>query len=469
MVTFDSSELALWSSGHWRLVPPNMPIAGFSIDTRTIGTGQLFVAIRSANRDGHDFLDYAKKSGAAAALVDHEISGCELPQLVVDDTVKGLMAIASGHRNKFDGKVIGVTGSCGKTSTKDALALLLGGKSTCKTQGNLNNRLGLSLTLLSIDRAEHGSAVVEAGISENGEMLDLATTLSPDAAIVTLVGEAHMEGLGTLQDVAKEKYRLVEAVRPGGFALFPAECLEFNQFKEGHIDHWVLTECGKKLQSEDCLIYRHVPAEGSETGSLELSSDYFEDHTFDLPLAAFGQANVKNLSMALGVGLRSGVSFELLQKRLYDWKPSPLRGEVRVSGQQVYYADCYNANPVSMQEAISTFSNRFDKLPKLYVLGSMNELGDVSEDLHKSTGAKLQLQKGDRAVLCGPESEAILEGMVDSGSDIEAITLVERAEDARMLVDSFKGAILLKGSRTYGLECLMPKVETYEERRLAAC
>ena len=217
------------------------------------------------------------------------------------------------------------------------------------------------------------------------------------------------------------------------------------------------------------LINRHVPAEGSETGYLELSSDYFEDHTFDLPLAAFGQANVKNLSMALGVGLRSGVSFELLQKRLYDWKPSPLRGEVRVSGQQVYYADCYNANPVSMQEAISTFSNRFDKLPKLYVLGSMNELGDVSEDLHKSTGAKLQLQKGDRAVLCGPESEAILEGMVDSGSDIGAITLVERAEDARMLVDSFKGAILLKGSRTYGLECLMPKVETYEERRLAAC
>ena len=133
----------------------------------------------------------------------------------------------------------------------------------------MNNRLGLSLTLLSIDQAEHGSAVVEAGISEDGEMKDLSRTLRPDAAIVTLVGEAHMEGLGGLADVAREKYRLIEEVRPGGFALLPVECLGYSQLLEEHPEHWVLCEYGPAPHPKDYLYYHHEPRGCSPTGTLE--------------------------------------------------------------------------------------------------------------------------------------------------------------------------------------------------------
>ncbi len=469
MVMFDPAKLAGWCSGQWRVQSPSGPILGFGIDTRKITQGQVFVAIRSKSRDGHDYLEDARNAGAVAALVEREVPECGLPQLVVRDTISALMAIASGHRNEFDGRVIGITGSCGKTSTKDALALLMGGESTCKTQGNLNNRLGLSLTLLSIDQAEHGAAVVEAGISEDGEMQDLATTLQPDAAIVTLVGEAHMEGLGGLEDVAREKYRLIESVRPGGFALFPVECLGYPQFLEEHLEHWVLCKHGPAPIPKDYLFFQHDLRSDSPTGTLELRSHHFDRQCFELPLAAFGEATIKNLSMALGMSLRSGVPSEVLQQRLFQWKPSPLRGEVRVSDQQVFYADCYNSNPVSMREAVSTFSKRFEEQSKLYVLGGMNELGEASEDLHRSTGSTLRLGAGDRAVLCGPQAEAMRQGMMDAGAQDDTITLVEHAEDARLIVESFQGAILLKGSRAYGLECLMPDDDSYEERRLAAC
>ena len=469
MVVFDPRKLADWSCGKWQGAALDRDLIGFSIDTRRISSGEVFVAINTDSRDGHDYLGQATESGASAAIVDHYVPYCLLPQLVVEDSVQGLMDIASGHRREFDGRVIGITGSCGKTSTKDALALFMGDGTTCKTQGNLNNRLGLSLTLLSIDPVEHGSAVVEAGISEEGEMEDLARVLQPDVGIVTLVGEAHMEGLRTLELVAREKYRLLDAVRPGGFSLFHEDCQRYEDYATGGSAHWVMRETGSNQLDQDSLSFLHCESCGDNPGTLELNSSYFGRAAFELPLSAFGSATIRNLSMALGVSLRSGVSPEKLQDRLSRWQPSKLRGEVRVLDGQVFYVDCYNANPASMREAIETFSKRFFEQPKLYVLGSMNELGEESQSLHRSTGAGFTMSASDRAVLCGPHAEAMREGMLSGGTSSSAVTIVERAEQARLQVQAFHGAILLKGSRSYGLECLLPEDEMIEKRRLTAC
>ena len=158
-----------------------------------------------------------------------------------------------------------------------------------------------------------------------------------------------------------------------------------------------------------------------------------------------------------------------MQERLFEWTPSPLRGEIRVREGQTFYVDCYNANPVSMQEALDTFTQRFEQQPKLFVLGCMNELGDDSKDLHRRAGSQIQLSAEDGVILCGEQAGALMDGLLGAGADTSAIRIVEQVEDARLQIEAFQGAILLKGSRSYGLETLLPDDETFEERRLAAC
>ena len=477
MLTFSPEKLADWSEGQWHeSYPPNISLTGFCIDTRKIQEGDVFIAITTERRDGHDFLNSAKESGAAAALVERYIPEVEIPQLVVNNTVNAFLAIAHGHRMEFPGIVIGITGSCGKTSTKDALALLLGHGQTCKTHANLNNQLGLSLTLLKLDPTIHKYAVVEVGISEAGEMGQLAKTLSPDIAILTVVGAAHTEGIGGLEHVASEKAKLLRAVRDKGIALFPSECLQYQAFRKPLDNPLILYEIRDEKISKNMLAFcwEFYP-NASDKGQLTVRNELIGKHCFDLPDAALGQGTVRNIAMSLGISLTVGVEPEALQNRLLKWKPSPMRGELRSFGEQTFYVDCYNANPVSMNEAIQTFSTRFQEQPKLFVLGSMNELGDNALEQHIQTGKTLQLASEDRAVLIGCHAEAYRQGMIEAGADESSITITSDLDEALPIVQAFQGAILLKGSRSYGLERILEKAATDvdekdEERRLAtAC
>ena len=468
-MNFDPVELAAWSSGIWCVAHPTRQLSGFVIDTRKLSLGDIFLAIKTKNRDGHLYLDEAKNNGASAAIVERENPEIDLPQLVVENVVIALMNIARSHRLQFRGLVIGITGSCGKTSTKDALALLMGNTTTCKTKANLNNHLGLSLTLLEIDPSIHETAVVETGISESGEMEELVRVLQPDSAILTLIGEAHIAGLGGLDSVAHEKYKLLKAVKPGGFALFPIECLNYTDFMEDISSHWVLCDHECQSGSKDYLYYDHIPANESDPGQLLLNSSYFNRVRFDLPSMVVAPGNVRNLAMSLGVCLRSGINYSTLQDRLQNWSPSSLRGEIWVGDGQIFYVDCYNSNPVSMKEALIGFLNGFPHQPRLFVLGCMNELGSDSLALHKQVGESVAFSSDDSAILCGDQSEALREGMLESGVNSSSITIVDDVEDARSFVETFEGAILLKGSRTYGLESLLPKDKTDSERNLALC
>ena len=213
MPEFPPSLLAAWTGGRWTAQPVSS-LSGFTIDTRQLRSGQVFVALKTGKRDGHDFLATAEMSGASAAIVSTPAEGLRLPQLVVADPLKAFHAIAREHRRLFKGPVIGISGSAGKTSTKNLLALLLGGAEAgvLATEGNLNNHLGVPLTLTRLDPSAHHFAVVEAGISAPREMAPLAAMIEPDIAIVTLVAPAHTAELGGLGGVAAEKAVLPAAV-----------------------------------------------------------------------------------------------------------------------------------------------------------------------------------------------------------------------------------------------------------------
>jgi UDP-N-acetylmuramoyl-tripeptide--D-alanyl-D-alanine ligase len=234
MPVFSPKFLASAAGARWTKTPAgSSPVTGFSVDTRHIAPGDCFVALRTARRDGHAFLAAAKEAGASAAIVSVENPDVDLPQLVAPSPLAAFQAIAAAHRQSFPGPVIGVTGSAGKTSTKELLALLLSSSpgDVLATTGNLNNHLGVPLTLTRLDPSVHKFAVIEAGIGGPGEMSVLAGMIRPSHAIVTLIGPAHLATLGTLANVAREKAQLPAAVPAGGLRVFGVDCLNYHEFR----------------------------------------------------------------------------------------------------------------------------------------------------------------------------------------------------------------------------------------------
>ena len=212
MPEFSPEQLQVWTAGRWHGGVPAR-VTGWSNDTRALKPGDAFVALKTASRDGHDFLDDAAARGAGCALVAREVAGAPIPQLVVGDPLESLQRVAAIWREKFRGPVYGVTGSVGKTSTKDLLRRILGPDTTHATHANLNNLLGVPLTLLGLDPATHAAAVIEAGMSEPGELERSAWILRPDIAVVTNVQPAHLAGLGSMEAVAREKSALCRRPR----------------------------------------------------------------------------------------------------------------------------------------------------------------------------------------------------------------------------------------------------------------
>ncbi|MBC2595366.1 hypothetical protein H5P28_13950 [Ruficoccus amylovorans] len=445
-------DLAALTGGSWAGDHTPSRVTGFTHDSRQAQAGEMFVALETPARDGHDFIPAAREAGAASALVRAEV-GEDLPQLVVPDTLEAFQKIAAGHRRDFAGKVIGVTGSCGKTSTKDLLGLLLGER-TLRTEGNLNNFLGVPLTLTRLDSALYDHAVVEAGINEPGEMTTLAAMIEPDIAIITCVAPAHLERLGTVERVAEEKALLGRSARR---VIFPGACWQYAPFRDLGARALVVTDdpdLARTLPDEQCVVSRmgNVDVGGCR---LELESAALPAFTCELPFNSPGM--VSNAALALSAALLCGVSPDLLRERLSHWRASHHRGEWLHCGEQSFYIDSYNANPASMAEAMAAFeaSAPADK-PRLYVLGGMKELGVESYRYHMETGGRIRLREGDRAVLIGSEADGYRDGLLKARNPAGSLRLFTETRDASEAVKDFSGAIMLKGSRAYALESLLP-------------
>ncbi len=458
MPDFAPQSLAGWTGGRWHGEPA--AVTGFCQDTRKLAHGQCFVALKTAQRDGHDFLAQAKEAGAACALVSREVD-CDLPQLVVTDVLLAFQAIAARHRQAFAGKVIGVTGSAGKTTTKDLLAALLGDR-TLKTEGNLNNFIGVPLTLTRLDNAQHDFAVVEAGINEPGEMDTLARMINADASLCTVVGPAHLEKLGSIEGVAREKSRLGVLAREGSPVLFPADCLRFGEFSAFGPRAWVAAPPGRLLSDADFHRIDYRTEDREERGCrLEIEPAALLPGGYDLPFASPGL--VSNAVLAIAAAQLCQVSSETVAERLRAWQPGSHRGQWRTIGELTIYDDAYNANPASMAESLAAFVKGAPKgQPRLFVLGGMKELGEESAALHEKAGAGVPWREGDRVVLIGAEAPGYAKGLKQAGVPSSAVELFEKTEDAGDVLAGFSGTVFLKGSRAYALEKLVDTVKGKE-------
>ena len=465
MPTFAAEKLATWTGGNWSPFP-GAALTGFNQDTRALTAGQVFVALKTDKRDGHDFLGEARGRGAAGALVAHPVAGESLAQLVVADPLTAFQTIAREHRRAFSGPVVGVTGSVGKTSTKDLLALLLGGvgavfdrpgqsqtgpivSPVLATEGNLNNYIGIPLTLTKLELATHRFAVIEAGINTPGEMQGLAEMIEPDHAIVTLVAPAHLERLGSLDGVAAEKVTLLRHVRSGGVQVFPVSCWQHAVF-HGLPNPLILVPENEGMTRIKGRAVKFNVFHRPERSEVRLDGK----RTFILRRVSSGMA--QNAALALALASELGVTDADLQARLEGWQPSKWRGERRRSGQAIVYCDFYNANPASMGDAVDAFSSTVGaELPRLYVIGSMEELGADAGEYHRQFGRTMHLRPGDHLFAIGSQAEALREGLLENGNDPAQVEVIHGLSPVRQRLVGFKGAVFLKGSRRYQLETIL--------------
>jgi UDP-N-acetylmuramoyl-tripeptide--D-alanyl-D-alanine ligase len=457
MPTFAPDQLARWTGGRWT-ARPAAPLTGFTMDTRQLRAGQVFVALKTDKRDGHDFLSAAQAAGASAALVATANPALPLPQLVVADPLGAFQAIAREQRRLFRGPVIGISGSAGKTSTKNLLALLLGGEAggVLATEGNLNNHLGVPLTLTRLDPAKHTYAVIEAGISGPGEMKVLAGMIDPEVALITLVAAAHTAELGGLEGVAREKAVLPASVRPNGVAIFPQQCVPFAAFQDMFVNQLILERSAvpRPATSPRHTIQFNVLQRATET---VIVVAYGPPPPAMFKLARVSEGMAQNAALALTAALRFGVAPELLQQRLAAWTPAPLRGEIRREEGRLLYLDCYNANPASMADALASFQVIAPAAePRLYVLGCMEELGVESAVYHRALGRSLNLRSGDRLMVIGAQANEVCSGVLEQGASARQVQVVSALETITPVLAAWRGAVFVKGSRHYQLERALP-------------
>lgn len=457
-VLFDGRLWAATVDGHWLGEPPGQ-VTGFGIDTRTLQRGEVFFALRTEKRDGHDFLAQAKTAGASCAVVSREVREVGLPQLVVADVEGAMKQWARWRREQFTGPVIGVTGSYGKTSTKDLLGLLLGVRTTHTTRANLNNRLGVALTLLALDPERHRRAVIEAGVSVPGEMASLAEMIQPTHVLWTTVGEAHLEGFGTIEAIAEEKARLAAGMSRDGLLVTRGSLAGYQAVRDLSCQKlWV---CREKEEAPDVAGDTvHYSVEDVVLGAcltarrLVLPGLSGQRH-YGLRLVS--GAMVSNAALAVALAERLGIESEQIRRRLSRWRSGSLRGQLLATSKHLLYIDCYNAGPSSMVESYETFRQlAHEELPRLLVLGGMAELGERAAELHEQTGQKMPMREQDRAIVLGAEAEAFAAGLREAGARDDQLEINPARGEATQMIALFEGAVFVKGSRVYRLEDLLP-------------
>ena len=457
MPVFPPDSLAAWTSGKWTSLPAS-PLTGFTTDTRQLRTGQVFVALKTDKRDGHDFLPAAQAAGASAAIVSHADPALALPQLVVADPLAAFQAVAREHRRTFHGPVIGISGSAGKTSTKNLLALLLGGEEggVLATEGNLNNHLGVPLTLTRLDSYLHHFAVIEAGISGPGEMEVLAGMIEPDFAIITLVAPAHLEELGGIDGVAQAKAALPASVHTGGSALFPQSCCQFAAFRDLRVNTWRLGRADLPVPADLPPANTFYTLIQCAEETLVAMRDSVSGKALNFALRRVSDGMAQNAALAIRAALLLGVRAETIRERLVLWQPAALRGELRREDGRLLYIDCYNANPAAMGDALDAFYAVAPEIePRLLVIGCMEELGAESAMYHRALGRSLRLRRQDHLMVIGGDAESVREGAVGNGVVSQQVEVITALGPVRERLASFHGAVFIKGSRRYQLETVL--------------
>ncbi|MCK5863316.1 MAG: UDP-N-acetylmuramoyl-tripeptide--D-alanyl-D-alanine ligase [Candidatus Hydrogenedentes bacterium] len=421
-------------------------ITSISTDTRTIKRGALFFALSGANYDGDAFVEEAFSRGAVAAVThkNHDMGTC----IVVEEPLRALQELAAEHRARSNAQVIAITGSCGKTTSKDMIAALLGAQySVVKTKGNLNNDIGCPLSLLRI-MADTEFAVIEMGANHQKEIAHLCEIAKPDESAVTLVAAAHLEGFGSIEDIARAKSEIVTGLSPTGCfyvnmddprcrvmaELHPGEKVRFG--KEGDV----------RLESIILTDEEEMTLNISPIGRLQL------------PLKV--KAHASNVLLAVAVGLRHGITE--FEAPLREACANAARFKTLRVGSITILDDTYNANPASMAAAVEALQDQPGTGRRLAILGAMFELGDAAAQLHYDLGALAAHSGLSGLIARGPNAEDMIEGAHDAGleeayvfNSVDAATAMAR----RMIAPG--DIVLVKGSRGMRMEEVVHKLREF--------
>jgi UDP-N-acetylmuramoyl-tripeptide--D-alanyl-D-alanine ligase len=414
--------------------------SGITTDTRTVSSNNLFIALKGPNFNGNAFAELALEQGARYAIIDEPEYQTNDRIFVVENTLIFLQKLAAYHRNKFSIPVIGITGSNGKTTTKELVnAVLSSHLEVLCTKGNLNNHIGVPLTLLRLT-SEHRVAIIEMGANHSGDIAELCAIASPTHGVITNIGIAHLEGFINFEGVLKAKVELYDSIRNAcGTIVLNAD------------DNVLMSNAPSNTK-----LFTYGTSKGNVNGKLIASNPFISfNYSFNKYHSDFintnlvGKYNLYNFLSAVSFGVLFDVPFSKINRALADFVPQNNRSQVFKAERNTLIMDCYNANPSSMASALESFA-LLDDSQKLFIIGDMLELGLETENEHQAV-ANLCSKYNLRGYTVGPFFQKS-----------KSKTFLEQFEDVTEAIDFFtKNSItdctlLLKGSRGMGLERLQP-------------
>jgi len=446
-----------------RQVDSQAMVTGWSIDSRTLQAGDLFFALRGQNHDGHAYIDEVFRKGAAAVVADRDRTDRDTRDegivLRVEDSLLALQKLAARARQRWGGEVVAVTGSAGKTTTKDIIAEMLSLQMlVAKNEGNLNNHIGLPLSLLRLDGAAR-IAVVELGMNHAGEIRALAGIAEPKIGVVTNIGYAHIENFDSIDGIAAAKRELVEMLPPEGTAVLNADDPRVLGLADASKGQTLLYG-----QSAHAQIRAEEVEHSLEGSRFRVGSTRFETRLT-------GAHNVSNVLAGIAVAGLYGISTEDLPDTVRRFQPLKMRGERFEHRGIVVFNDCYNSNPEAVRAMIDVLANTRAKR-RIVVLGEMLELGHWAEPLHRDVGAYvaasgIDVLVGIRGAACYALDAAKLAGLADGA----ALFFEDPAEAGRTVrtIAQPGDAVLFKGSRGVHVERALEQfLATYREDDLGS-
>ena len=456
-------EVARFSGGRLVKGDPMLPVDRLHTDTRTLAAGDCFVALQGDRFDGHTFVPQVKSHGAVAALISSPLAASDLPPdlglVEVPDTLEALQRFAANYRQLLSVRTIGVTGSSGKTSTKELIAAVLRTRFKTKaTEGNLNNHIGVPLTLIRLDEDDE-FGVVEMGMNHPGELAPLMKMTAPEIGVISSIGPAHIEFFRDQAAIAAEKAEVIAALPPEGLAVLSSD----DEWSRRIADRtraritWVGSGPDSTWWAEDLQV-------ATDHLSFKLRHNGSSAH---VRLPVVNRVMVSNALLAAAVGRECGLTMDEIARGLESVKlPGARMQIVRAHGASIIN-DAYNANPDSMKAALVALKEFPGANRRIAVLGSMGELGQHAAELHRVTGEFAAQQGLAFLIAVGPHAEAYAKGALTMGMSPNQIVAALDAEEAATALKPLLregDAVLVKGSHFMGLERLVAGLAGKETR-----
>ena len=448
---FTTQEIAQVTGGV--LCGGNATVTGVSTDTRTIEGGMLFAAVRGEHFDGSDFIPVAWEKGAAAALSDRPVGSVdtEMPIVYVGDVRKAQLALARYYRDRFGVNLCAVTGSVGKTSTKDMIYAVLSSKyNTLKTEGNFNNDIGLPRTLFGLNESIE-AAVIEMGMSDRGEISELSRAAHPDCAVITNIGFCHIEQLKTRENILSAKLEILDGEKENAPLILCGDDEYLNTVTSQRVGGRRIVRFGF---GESC----DVRAESIvHDGGGERFTLVYEGRGYPAAVPVVGAHHVTNALAAFAAGIEFGMTPQEIIPSFMRYEASGMRQKIERRGGVTVILDCYNASPTSVSSSLGVLGGMETSGRRIAVLGDMLELGELSQRLHSDI-AKDIAGNADVRYLYGSEMAACAQRLREKGFEVYHST--DKPALTQMLLDGLRDGdiVLFKGSRGMKMEEIAEKI-----------